>query len=199
MTPPLFDNETTVALLNSTLVEPVAMDGVLAGLLGWVPLLAVVGFLFLGNVGYGTLIWVVTAELLPPKVNVMKHVNSRRGITNLRLTISAVKIDTIFLKVLLWQITHSFRRKEKFFLMSYIDTTNPSHFPGAFRGQLFHNLVRVHDGVPGGQDLRGPRAVHRAGLHLLDVRRHLPARELSKKSGFISEPFRPPQSIKLLK
>jgi len=28
----------------------------------------VVGFLFLGNVGYGTLIWVVTAELLPPKV-----------------------------------------------------------------------------------------------------------------------------------
>ena len=75
--------------------------------------------------------------------------------------------------------------------MSYIDTTNPSHFPGAFRGQLFHNLVRVHDGVPGGQDLRGPRAVHRAGLHLLDVRRHLPARELSKKSGFISNPFRP--------
>ena len=36
--------------------------------LGWLPVLAVVGFLFLGNVGYGTLIWVVTAELLPPKV-----------------------------------------------------------------------------------------------------------------------------------
>ena len=37
--------------------------------LGWLPLVSVVGFLFLGNVGYGTLIWVVTAELLPPKVN----------------------------------------------------------------------------------------------------------------------------------
>ena len=38
------------------------------GYLGWLPILAVVGFLFLGNVGYGTLVWVVTAELLPPKV-----------------------------------------------------------------------------------------------------------------------------------
>ena len=37
--------------------------------LGWLPLLAVVTFLFLGNIGYGTLIWVVTAELLPPKVS----------------------------------------------------------------------------------------------------------------------------------
>ena len=36
--------------------------------LGWLPLVAVIGFLFLGNIGYGTLIWVVTAELLPPKV-----------------------------------------------------------------------------------------------------------------------------------
>ena len=36
--------------------------------LSWLPLLAVLGFLFLGNVGYGTIIWVVTAELLPPKV-----------------------------------------------------------------------------------------------------------------------------------
>lgn len=35
---------------------------------GWLPPLAIIGFLFLGNVGYGTLIWVVTAELLPPKV-----------------------------------------------------------------------------------------------------------------------------------
>ena len=35
---------------------------------GWLPLVAIIGFLFLGNVGYGTLIWVVTAELLPPKV-----------------------------------------------------------------------------------------------------------------------------------
>ena len=39
-----------------------------ASLPGWLPLLAVIGFLFLGNIGYGTLIWVVTAELLPPKV-----------------------------------------------------------------------------------------------------------------------------------
>jgi hypothetical protein len=31
------------------------------------------GFLFLGNVGYGTLIWVVTAELLPPKVGNQEH------------------------------------------------------------------------------------------------------------------------------
>ena len=37
--------------------------------LGWLPLAAVIGFLFLGNIGYGTLIWVVTAELLPPKVS----------------------------------------------------------------------------------------------------------------------------------
>ena len=35
---------------------------------GFLPVLAMVGFLFMGNVGYGTLIWVVTAELLPPKV-----------------------------------------------------------------------------------------------------------------------------------
>ena len=39
------------------------------GALGWLPVLAVTLFLFLGNVGYGTLIWVVTAELLPPKVS----------------------------------------------------------------------------------------------------------------------------------
>ena len=36
--------------------------------MGWLPLVAIIAFLFLGNVGYGTLIWVVTAELLPPKV-----------------------------------------------------------------------------------------------------------------------------------
>jgi len=41
--------------------------------LGWLPILAVVGFLFLGNIGYGTLIWVVTAELLPPKVRAMAN------------------------------------------------------------------------------------------------------------------------------
>lgn len=42
--------------------------------LGWLPILAVVGFLFLGNVGYGTLVWVVTAELLPPKVRFYEQV-----------------------------------------------------------------------------------------------------------------------------
>ena len=36
--------------------------------MGFLPLAAIISFLFLGNVGYGTLIWVVTAELLPPKV-----------------------------------------------------------------------------------------------------------------------------------
>ena len=35
---------------------------------GWLPLVAVLGFLVFGNVGYGTLIWVVTAELLPARV-----------------------------------------------------------------------------------------------------------------------------------
>jgi len=44
-----------------------------ASLPGWLPLLAVIGFLFLGNIGYGTLIWVVTAELLPPKVRAMAN------------------------------------------------------------------------------------------------------------------------------
>ena len=38
------------------------------GILGWLPIVTVVIFLFMGNIGYGTLIWVVTAELLPPKV-----------------------------------------------------------------------------------------------------------------------------------
>jgi len=41
--------------------------------LGWLPLVAIIGFLFLGNIGYGTLIWVVTAELLPPKVRAMAN------------------------------------------------------------------------------------------------------------------------------
>ena len=30
--------------------------------LGWLPLVAVIVFLFMGNIGYGTLIWVVTGE-----------------------------------------------------------------------------------------------------------------------------------------
>ena len=35
-----------------------------AGVLGWLPVLTVVVFLFMGNIGYGTLIWVVTGRLL---------------------------------------------------------------------------------------------------------------------------------------
>ena len=46
----------------------VGSDPVGSNPVGWLPLVAVLGFLFLGNVGYGTLIWVVTAELLPSKV-----------------------------------------------------------------------------------------------------------------------------------
>ena len=37
---------------------------------GWVPPTAILILLFLGNGGYGTLIWVVVAELLPPKVEI---------------------------------------------------------------------------------------------------------------------------------
>jgi len=50
-----------------TLVEPAS------SVLGWLPLVSVIGFLFLGNIGYGTLIWVVTAELLPPRVRAMAN------------------------------------------------------------------------------------------------------------------------------
>ena len=56
------------AVVNSTDVTSV---GTYNSVLGWLPLVSVIGFLFLGNIGYGTLIWVVTAELLPPRVG--KH------------------------------------------------------------------------------------------------------------------------------
>lgn len=36
--------------------------------LGWVPPLAILLLLFLGNGGYGTLVWVVAAEILPPRI-----------------------------------------------------------------------------------------------------------------------------------
>jgi len=55
-------NQSTVSVVNPY-VSPV----------GWLPLVAIIGFLFLGNIGYGTLIWVVTAELLPPKVRAMAN------------------------------------------------------------------------------------------------------------------------------
>eukprot|EP00095_Tigriopus_kingsejongensis_P008180 snap_masked-scaffold405_size181423-processed-gene-0.0 protein:Tk08180 transcript:snap_masked-scaffold405_size181423-processed-gene-0.0-mRNA-1 annotation:"facilitated trehalose transporter tret1-like isoform x2" len=53
-------NKTEAEVLEYTLENP--------EWLGWVPLAAVLSFLFFGNGGYGTLIWVVTAEILPPKV-----------------------------------------------------------------------------------------------------------------------------------
>ena len=49
----------------------VTQTSVYTSVVGWLPLVSVIGFLFLGNIGYGTLIWVVTAELLPPRVG--KH------------------------------------------------------------------------------------------------------------------------------
>merc|ERR1719244_1058984 len=55
---------------NSTEVTEVSTH---MGVIGWLPLVSVIGFLFLGNIGYGTLIWVVTAELLPPKVRAMAN------------------------------------------------------------------------------------------------------------------------------
>eukprot|EP00092_Neocalanus_flemingeri_P029051 GFUD01031537.1.p1 GENE.GFUD01031537.1~~GFUD01031537.1.p1 ORF type:complete len:528 (-),score=96.95 GFUD01031537.1:115-1698(-) len=55
---------------NSSLVTPVNQY---TSILGWLPLVSVIGFLFLGNIGYGTLIWVVTAELLPPRVRAMAN------------------------------------------------------------------------------------------------------------------------------
>lgn len=39
----------------------------------WLPPLSIVLLLFLGNGGYGTLIWVVTAELLPPHVRTIAN------------------------------------------------------------------------------------------------------------------------------
>jgi len=58
-----------VLTYTSTLAPPAEfVDDHRVGVLGWLPVLTVVIFLFMGNIGYGTLIWVVTAELLPPKV-----------------------------------------------------------------------------------------------------------------------------------
>ena len=49
---------------TSTLAPPLELvDDHRAGVLGWLPVLTVVVFLFMGNIGYGTLIWVVTGRL----------------------------------------------------------------------------------------------------------------------------------------
>lgn len=53
---------------DNELVEIFEAEHEFPGFLGWLPLLSVIGFLFLGNAGYGTLIWIVSAELLPPNV-----------------------------------------------------------------------------------------------------------------------------------
>ena len=37
------------------------------GHIGWIAPLSICVLLFIGNGGYGTLIWVVMAELLPPR------------------------------------------------------------------------------------------------------------------------------------
>ena len=49
---------------TSTLAPPTELVDHRAGVLGWLPVLTVVVFLFMGNIGYGTLIWVVTGRLL---------------------------------------------------------------------------------------------------------------------------------------
>ena len=36
--------------------------------LDWLPVVAVCGYVFVGNMGFGTLVWIVSTELLPPKI-----------------------------------------------------------------------------------------------------------------------------------
>ena len=40
---------------------------------GWLPPMAILILLFLGNGGYGTLVWVVAAEMLPPRVRAISN------------------------------------------------------------------------------------------------------------------------------
>ena len=70
----LMENTTEVQsykeVLSYTTMAPQTelVDDHRAGVLGWLPVLTVVVFLFMGNIGYGTLIWVVTGRLL------LKHI-----------------------------------------------------------------------------------------------------------------------------
>eukprot|EP00095_Tigriopus_kingsejongensis_P008179 snap_masked-scaffold405_size181423-processed-gene-0.1 protein:Tk08179 transcript:snap_masked-scaffold405_size181423-processed-gene-0.1-mRNA-1 annotation:"facilitated trehalose transporter tret1-like isoform x2" len=49
-------------------IEQTPPEEDLAPPLGWLPVVTVLLFLFVGNGGFETLIWILTAELLPPKV-----------------------------------------------------------------------------------------------------------------------------------
>jgi len=78
----LHRNQTVPELISSNVTDNVDISSntseltqiiASSGVIGWLPLVSVIGFLFLGNIGYGTLIWVVTAELLPPKVRAMAN------------------------------------------------------------------------------------------------------------------------------
>ena len=58
-------NMSTIEVLSytSTLAPPPELVGDhRVGILGWLPVVTVVIFLFMGNIGYGTLIWVVTGN-----------------------------------------------------------------------------------------------------------------------------------------
>ena len=60
--PDVLATTSTVAPISTTL--PGGEHDHRPGLLGWLPIVTVVIFLFMGNIGYGTLIWVVTGKLL---------------------------------------------------------------------------------------------------------------------------------------
>ena len=64
----LKETSSLTPLESSSNSTDVVQSNMYASIVGWLPLVSVIGFLFLGNIGYGTLIWVVTAELLPPRV-----------------------------------------------------------------------------------------------------------------------------------
>jgi len=61
-------NMTTFAANTTGDMKSSGVEDPLASFPGWVPVLSILLLLFLGNGGYGTLIWVVTAEMLPPNV-----------------------------------------------------------------------------------------------------------------------------------
>jgi len=69
----LKETSSLTPLESSSNSTDVVQSNMYASIVGWLPLVSVIGFLFLGNIGYGTLIWVVTAELLPPRVRAMAN------------------------------------------------------------------------------------------------------------------------------
>ena len=75
------NNSTNEVLLSTTTANPVPVVEVTnenydhrPAVLGWLPLVAVILFLFMGNIGYGTLIWVVTGRHFSVNQFVMKKV-----------------------------------------------------------------------------------------------------------------------------